>query len=130
MVERKTYVIFIAGPFRGLNAWEIEKNIRNAEGWGLDLMLAAEAQEDFGIAALIPHTLYRFFQGAAPDRVWLDADLELLRRCDGALFIPGWENSHGAGVEHTECAHRGIPTYYSIGEALSQTRMRAAGAIA
>lgn len=129
MADRKTYVIFIAGPFRAENAWLIERNIRAAEETGLALMVAAEACEDFGIAALIPHTLYRFFQGAAPDRVWLDADMEMLRRCDGALFIDGWQASTGAVAEYNECERRDIPIYHSIPTALEVIRARRTGAI-
>ncbi len=129
MVDRRTYVIFIAGPFRAENAWLIEKNIRSAEEIGIALMVAAEASEDFGIAALIPHTMYRFFHGAAPDRVWLDADMEMLRRCDGALFIGGWQASTGAVAEYNECDRRKIPIYHSIPTTLEMIRARRAGSI-
>ena len=57
-------VVYIAGPFRGPNAWEIEQNIRRAESLALEVWRA-------GAAALCPYTNTRFFQGAAPDDVWL-----------------------------------------------------------
>lgn len=66
-------VVYIAGPFRAENAWEIEQNIRRAEEAALELWRA-------GAAVLCPHTNTRYFQGAAPDHVWLEGDLELLRR--------------------------------------------------
>ena len=57
-------VVYVAGPFRGPNAWEIEENIRRAERLALEVWR-------LGCACLCPHTNTRFFQGAAPDAVWV-----------------------------------------------------------
>lgn len=85
-------VVYIAGPFRAANAWEIEQNIRKAEEAALALWRS-------GYAVICPHANTRFFQGAAPDDVWLEGDLEILRRCDVICALPGWENSVGAVAE-------------------------------
>jgi uncharacterized protein DUF4406 len=97
-------VVYVAGPFRGPNAWEIEKNIRHAEEWSLEVWRA-------GGAALCPHTNTRFFQGAAPDEVWLDGDLALLAKCDAIFMIPGWERSSGANKELDYARILGIPVF-------------------
>lgn len=85
-------VVYIAGPYRGSNAWEVENNIRRAEALALEVW-------KLGAAALCPHTNTRFFQGAADDSVWLNGDLELLRRCDALLLTPDWKQSSGARAE-------------------------------
>jgi nucleoside 2-deoxyribosyltransferase len=85
-------LVYIAGPFRGKNAWEIERNIRRAEELALEVWQA-------GFPAICPHTNTRFFQGAAPDEVWLKGDLEILRRCDVVLLVEGWEASAGTRAE-------------------------------
>lgn len=85
-------VVYIAGPYRGPNAWAIEQNIRRAEEMALRVW-------QLGAAALCPHTNTRFFQGAAEDRVWLDGDIEMLKRCDAMLAIDGWTKSEGAKAE-------------------------------
>lgn len=102
-------VIYVAGPFRGPNAWEIEQNIRRAEALSLEVWR-------MGAAALCPHTNTRFFQGAADDSVWLDGDLELLARCDAILMTPDWTRSSGARAEHDFAKERQIPVIYSLGE--------------
>lgn len=105
-------VVYIAGPFRALNNWEIEENIRRAERLALDVWR-------LGHAALCPHTNTRFFQGAAEDHVWLEGDLAMLARCDAVLMTPDWRKSAGATAEHNYAASKSIPVFYSL-EALKQ----------
>lgn len=100
-------VVYIAGPFRGPNAWEIEQNIRRAEEQALLVWR-------LGAAALCPHTNTRFFQGAAPDDVWLNGDLELLARCDAVYAITGWLASSGARAEVEFAQEHGIPVCVSL----------------
>lgn len=102
-------VIYIAGPFRGPSAWDIECNIRRAETLALEVWRS-------GAAALCPHTNTRFFQGAADDAVWLAGDLEMLRRCDALILTSGWERSSGARAERDEAIRLGLPTFESVGE--------------
>ena len=100
-------VVYIAGPYRGANAWAIEQNIRRAEELALAVWRA-------GMAALCPHTNTRFFQGAAEDHVWLDGDLELLTRCDAVLMVPGWERSQGAMAERARAIAGDIPVFEDL----------------
>lgn len=100
-------VVYVAGPFRGPNSWVIENNIRRAESLALDVWRA-------GAAALCPHANTRFFQGAAPDEVWLDGDLEMLRRCDAILMTKDWQRSSGATKEHEVAVAVSIPVFYAV----------------
>src|SRR4051812_23871364 len=103
-------VIYIAGPFRAENAWEIEQNIRRAEELALACWRA-------GFAVICPHTNTRFFQGAAPDEVWLEGYIELLKRCDAVLVVlPNWDNSEGTQVEIKTAKESNIPVFYSFTE--------------
>jgi hypothetical protein len=87
-------VVYIAGPFRANNSWAMEQNIRRAEELALLVWR-------IGCCAVIcPHTNTRFFQGAADDAIWLEGDLELLRRSDVVLMVPGWKASQGATKEY------------------------------
>jgi hypothetical protein len=85
--------IYIAGPYRGEDSWQVEQNIRVAEGLGF---LVAEE----GAVPVIPHTMYRHFNGTLGDDFWLRATLSLLKRCDAMLLCPGWRNSEGSIAEH------------------------------
>ena len=100
-------VVYVAGPFRGPSAWAVECNIRRAEELALEVWR-------LGAACICPHTNTRFYQGAAPDEVWLDGDLEILARCDAVLMTPDWEKSSGARAEHDFAAARGLVVLYTL----------------
>lgn len=102
-------VVYVAGPFRGPDSWAIENNIRRAEA------LALEAWK-LGAAVICPHTNTRFFQGAAPDHIWLDGDLAILEKCDAILLTPDWEQSSGARAECDHAKAHQIPVLFSITE--------------
>ena len=97
-------VVYIAGPFRGKTAWDVERNVRRAESWS---MRVAEA----GAVPLCPHTMFRYFNGTLTDEFWLRATLYLLRKCDGAVFIPFWEESVGARGEWMEAGQLLLPRW-------------------
>ena len=100
-------LIYVAGPFRATNSWDMEANIRRAETLALEVWRA-------GAAAICPHSNTRFYQGAAPDEVWLDGDLEMVRRSDALVMTPDWERSSGARGEHDLAVGLGIPVFYDI----------------
>jgi hypothetical protein len=102
-------VVYVAGPFRGPDSWAIEQNIRRAEELALEVWKC-------GAAAICPHTNTRFYQGAAPDEVWLEGDLEMLARCDAMLVVPNWHKSEGTKAEIARAESRGIPVFYTLAD--------------
>ena len=101
-------VVYVAGPFRaGANQWKQEQNVRRAEALALDVW-------KLGAVAICPHSMTRFYQGALPDDVWLDGDLELLHRCDAILMMPDWEQSMGARAEHRAATEWKQHVFYNI----------------
>lgn len=113
-MERKKIcpVVYVAGPFRGPNHWEIEQNIRRAEALALDVWR-------IGCAVICPHSNTRFYQGAAPDDVWLQGDLEMMARCDYVLMTEDWQRSSGARAEHQYALENGQHIVYSIDELIA-----------
>jgi hypothetical protein len=99
-------VIYVAGPFRGRDSWEIESNIRRAEALSLEVWKA-------GGVALCPHANTRFFQGTLPDDTFVRGTLEMLTRCDAILMVPGWERSAGARGERDWAIEHAMPVFYS-----------------
>lgn len=98
-------VAYVAGPFRADSAWGIEQNIRRAEDAALFLWRN-------GLPTICPHTNTRFFQGAAPDHVWLEGDLDILLRCDVLFALwPQCKESTGALKEIRLAYHWGIIAY-------------------
>lgn len=108
-------VVYIAGPFRGRDAWERESNIRRAEEAALWVWAS-------GMVALCPHTNTRFFDGALPDHIWLDGDLELLKRCDAVLLVDGWRASAGAKAEVTLAHELKLPVFEQAASELDALR--------
>lgn len=105
-------VVYIAGPFRSMNkggrpnAWGIHKNVVRA-------METALLVWQNGGAALCPHANTMFYDGAngIVDEVWLDGDLELLRRCDAVLCTENWKLSTGATNEVLHALRAGMPVF-------------------
>ena len=101
-------VIYIAGKYRGPNAWAIEQNIRAAED------LAALVWR-MGLVALCPHANARhMLEGMIPDATALEGTLELMRRCDAVLLVSNWRDSIGARLEVEEAARIGRPVFGSL----------------
>ena len=96
--------VYIAGPFRGPNRWTVKRNVQVAREWALRV---AEA----GHVPVCPHAMYEDFDGLLTDRFWLDATMELMRRCDAVVMIPGWEDSAGARGELKEALSLGMPCW-------------------
>lgn len=119
MTPRK--VIYIAGPFRARvpgkdpavqDAWGIQTNVMRAMDLALKVWQA-------GAVALCPHANTMFFQNAygVDDSIWLDGDLELLKRSDAVLLVSGWESSTGAKAEVEYAVSIGKPVFYTMREA-------------
>jgi len=66
-------IIYIAGPYRARTAYEVMENINRAGR-------AAAKWWARGFPTICPHKNTAFFDGVAPDRTFLDGDIELLVR--------------------------------------------------
>lgn len=97
-------VIYVCGPYRAATPWKILENIRAAQQVALDLW-------KLGAVGLCPHANTALFDGEAPDKVWLEGDLELLRRCDAVVVFHGWRLSQGALAEVQHAQAAGIPVF-------------------
>lgn len=107
MVSKPTKVVYIAGPYRAANEWNVNLNIRAAEKAALEVWRLGEV-------ALCPHKNTAFFGGAADDSLWLDGDLVLLERSDAVLLVDGWENSSGTIDEVIFAITKNIPVFTCI----------------
>jgi hypothetical protein len=54
---------------------------------------------------------YPIFFWCADDRVWLDGDIEILRRCDAVMLTPDWQRSSGARAEVDIAESLGMPVF-------------------
>lgn len=102
-------VVYVAGPFTGATAWDVEQNVRTAEAAGLEVARR-------GAMPLIPHTNTRFFHGQCTAEFWYMGTLELLARCDAVLVCGDWENSRGTKAEMRLCEDLGIPYFFNFND--------------
>jgi hypothetical protein len=102
-------LIYIAGPYRGRFAWDVEQNIRRAEELALDVWRRTRC------AAVCVHSMNRYFEGMIRDEDVLEGTMELMRRCDAVLMAQGWEASQGATAERLEAIRLGIPVFEEMG---------------
>lgn len=102
-------VIYVAGKFTAPNSWQRARNIRAAETVGF-------AVAQVGAMPLIPHANTAHFDGTCSPEFWYEGTLELLRRCDAVMLVPGWEGSKGVKAEMEEATRRGMLVFERIDE--------------
>ena len=86
---------YIAGSYRNSNAKVVIENIRHAEKYAIKYWR-------LGYAVICPHLNTTFFDSLdspIADETWLKGDIEILKRCDVIVLIPGWKKSSGAREE-------------------------------
>lgn len=107
MAKSPTKVVYIAGPYRAATEWGVAENIRSAERRAVRVW-------ELGMVALCPQKNTAFLGGLLDDRIFLDGDLELLRRSDAVILVDGWVHSDGAVDEVLHAIDRGIPVFESL----------------
>jgi nucleoside 2-deoxyribosyltransferase len=102
-------VIYVAGPYRHATREGIELNIQSAKKVGC---LVAQ----LGWSPIVPHMNTAHMDSIirpGDEKFWLDATLELMRRCDAVVLCAGWQMSRGTIGEIIEAVRLGIPIYES-----------------
>lgn len=103
---------YLAAPYRADTIHGVVTNIRNAENDAISLW-------QMGFAVLAPQKNTALLDGLLPDDVWLEGALEMLSRCDLAVFAGEWRRSEGCLAEFKRCGELGIPRYDYIGDYLA-----------
>lgn len=85
-------IAYIAGPYRPKHRQTLIENIRAAEQ-------VAMKYWRMGFAVICPHLNSAFMDGIMPDQHFLDADIEILKRCDVLILMKGWDKSTGSCFE-------------------------------
>ena len=69
---------------------------------------------ELGASPMCPHTNTRFFDGTMSHEFWLDATMELMRRCDAVFMLSTWKSSIGAQAEFLEAQRLGMPVFETM----------------
>lgn len=104
-------VFYIAGPYRADTERGVLENIRAAEAVAVEVWKA-------GHVALCPHLNSRLMGGICDDKVFLNGAIELMKRCDAVVFVPGWEKSKGTLAEYDEAQKLNLPVFNNIKDAI------------
>jgi hypothetical protein len=104
-------VVYLAGPYRSrYGLWGVRQNIAFATNVARELWL-------MGYAVICPHANTAFMDsgdaatGGDTARVFLDGDLEFIRRSDLMVLLPGWGTSHGSIGEKALADELGLPVF-------------------
>ena len=96
---------YLAGPYRGATPNDVRRNIAAAVAVQ-DAMLDALAAGRSDLYPICPHAMTAHMD-RGDDRIFLDGDIEIIRRLDPArdvvVLLPGWSGSAGT-EEERECA--------------------------
>lgn len=109
-------VVYLAGPLT--THGDAQANRDTAVRYARDL-----ARQ--GYTLIVPHFFLELDDVSLSYEYWMGACLSLLDRADEAMFIPGWEQSRGACIEHDYCIDTGIPVSYL--EALEEDELHEEG---
>jgi hypothetical protein len=104
-------LVYVAGPFRSANGWELAQNVRQAEA-------AAFQVAQLGAVPVCPHAMYHHFDRTLTDTFWLEATQKLLTVCD-VLFVvsviaKNAKPSAGTFAEIEVATKNSIPIAYSL----------------
>ena len=102
-------IIYLASPIRPKGDQTLRGNIDNAKKIALELwgkgytVFCPAANTDLPSEAA--HALEK------PAKFWLDADLEILAKCDALVLIPGWQDSEGCRGELVFAYWKNMPIH-------------------
>jgi hypothetical protein len=106
-------LVYVSGPYSSRLAYQKQININRAWEASLDLWSIP------GVYAICPHTNTMQMDGICswsdPEedyKKFIEADLDLLGRCDAIFMLRGWNNSKGACRERERATQLGLRVFY------------------
>ncbi len=100
-------IAYVAGPYRGRTHNDVAQNIAAAREVAARLW-------SLGYAVICPHLNSAFMSGAAPEEVFMEGGLAMLRCCDLVVLVEGWQASQGTAREIEMARANSIPIFSDI----------------
>ena len=109
--QQEVETVFIAGAYMGNDFNDIEKNIRLAESYSIELW-------NRGYRVFCPHlnTCHFEVKAKAHENAYKEFDITMLQSCDAVFALPNWRTSSGAKAEIDKAKKLGKPVFYSLDE--------------
>lgn len=98
-------VIYVAGSYGATSNWGRHQNIEHAK-------TVARHLWQIGWAVICPHANTAEFDGEDDRSIWIEGDLEILRRCDAIMMLENWSESEGAKKELELAESLGLQVYH------------------
>ena len=102
-------VVYLASPYSADNDWQKYQNIQNAH-------LVAKWIWANGIVCISPVSNSAWMEGDIDEQVFIDGDIEILKRCDAVFLSNNWENSNGCNGECDYAKKNNIPIFTTLNE--------------
>lgn len=115
VTDSRRLLVYISGPYTASTPEGVVANVERARQAACELMR-------LGYAVICPHTMTAGWEREGiPYEQFIAADLEIVRRCDAVLLLPGWEGSRGARAEFEMAAKAGVPTFLFLEDVIAHS---------
>ncbi len=104
-------LVYIAGPYTAHSQDLVQANIDRA-------VAIAQQVRKVGAVPYVPHISIPPLPGTL-EAQWgpaMQECLTMLSRCDGVIFVPGWESSRGSRIEFGQAMEWGLPVFCTAEE--------------
>ena len=98
-------IIYVAGAYRAETLNGIWENIMHSRREALKLWF-------YGWAVISPHCNSIFMDGEGDADMFLEGDLEILKRCDAIYMLSNFDSSEGAQAELRQAKRDGLEVYF------------------
>jgi nucleoside 2-deoxyribosyltransferase len=112
-------LVYVAGKYTDETFAGVDRNIKIADALGQEIVKRFGQQ---GVFVSIPHNNTPLHWDGIQDAQWFyDATMELLKRCDAMIHVPGdQDRSTGTKNEIVYCMTNGVPFFSGDEEGLEE----------